>query len=172
MTSEDNFEHRARGGVNANTFKVTAVRYYKAMEPTGKDYEGKDYYHEAYEYETDEHPDWVFGWGGEETSFAYEKSDPKGTLDYSYGWSNWGPYWHPDPYVYEKFPVLWKDNGEPEWQKDTWSDVFDGTGLTDEANYYSIDESLLHPEAEDIKILIEKIGRPMDDETTWEHDDD
>ena len=182
MTEDtDKFEHRARGGVDANTFKITAIRHFVAQEPSGKDYKNEDYYLSAVTYETDEHPGWVFGVGGDETSFAYEKSDPKGTLDYQYGWSNWGPYWAPDPYVYEKMPVLFDPDNTVTWLKDTWDVPSDDpehpennmfAEHQDPKTYYSVAEDLLDPVIEDIKVLDELIGRPMDDKSTWEHDDD
>jgi len=172
---EDKFEHRARDGVKPNTFKITAHRRYEAMKPSGKDYKGDDYFLWAMEFETDEHPGWVFGLGGDETNFAYQKDDPKGTLYYQYGWSNWGPYWQPDPYVYEKFPLQGQDEeGNVVWEKDTWPPAWDENGEFDPAHedqYYTIAEDLQKPIIEDIDVLTEKIGMEMDDKTTWEQDD-
>jgi len=157
--------NRARNGAYANTFRVTAVRRYRDQEPRGKDFKGDDYYLDAFEFQTDEHPGWWFGVGGDETSFAYRLDDEGKVQDltYMFGWSNWGPYWEPDPYVYEKFPALWNEDGSIEWQKDTWPEDWPDT----ERNYYSVSEDLLHVQEEDIKILEERLGHLMDDQSTW-----
>jgi hypothetical protein len=151
--AEDKFEHRARGGVKPNTFNVTAIRRFPS----------------AFEFETDEHPGWVFGIGGEETDWAYRIGED-GLVDelhYEYGWSNWGPYWAEDPYVFEKFPVLlWEDGGTVLRQVD------DDMGYTTEEDYYSVADELLNPPVQDMKLLEAKIGRPVDDKTTWERDND
>ena len=87
-------------------YTLTAYRNYVEEVSTKLDYKGEPFYNNAEEWEVAELPNWVFGIGSEEANWAYELVDGVVTNLYiQYGWSNWGPWWEPDPYIYQQFPL-------------------------------------------------------------------
>ena len=102
-------------------YTLTEYRRYKDEVSTQLDGYGEPYFETAFEFEVAEHPGWVFGVGSEEMSWAYESEGMPREIperlneELQYGWSNWGPYWNVDEYIYEQVP---KDPGFNFWDNE------------------------------------------------------
>jgi len=59
------------------------------------------------EFEVAEYPDLVFGVSGDfEANWVYRKDTQIVAEDIQQGWSNWGPYWEQDPYIFQQSPLV------------------------------------------------------------------
>jgi len=136
-------------------YTMTAYRRYKSTEPFNNEYV-TDYYMFAEEFEVAEHPDWVFGISGsEECNWAYRLQDlpaiQAGEITcIQYGWSNWGPYWKGDPYIFQQLP-----EADPDFQAQNL-EMYSGLDL--EAHpYMEFPEGVLDQPELPFQELIDKI---------------